>query len=165
MRVFHGSINEITVIRHSSSLVLALVSGAAVPDLSSWVQCSLEPFVASWLYVRRAERLFIPAYICIIIGSELCQLWVGALLQQLMKRQEHALMTHDALRAWEPCGLKAEILQGSFNWLWQQEMESATGPGGSASTSSESDHRCIMWVCVITETKLYIQIIHCKKAK
>lgn len=86
-----------------------------------------------WLYVQNAERLFNTAYICIIIGSELCQLWAWALLQQLMKQQqqqEHALLTHDALRAWELFGLKLGILRAHLNWLGQQEMTSATSPGG-----------------------------------
>lgn len=109
--------------KHNSNMSTAtpastIDSWAAVPGLSS----SLKMTVVFWLHVQSVERLFIPAYICIIIRSELCQLWASALLQQLMKQQEHALLTHDALRAWELCGseILRALLIGHDNRKWHQ---------------------------------------------
>lgn len=113
--------------KHNSDMSIAtpastIDSWAAVLGLSSWVQCSLKMTVVLWLHVQSVERLFIPAYICIIIRSELCQLWASALLRQLMKQQEHALLTHDALRAWELCGseILRALLIGHDNRKWHQ---------------------------------------------
>lgn len=128
-----------TVIRDNTTSVSRLVSCTCVcapvcacacvcvslkcPVLPVEFSVSLSPL---WLFgcmSKTTERLLIQAYICIIIRSEPCQLSAWALLQLLMKLQ-HTLMTHDALRAWELCGLKAvmskAILIGHDNRKWHQ---------------------------------------------
>lgn len=99
-------------------------------DVSCCVRGHVYPVLHVWIQVQRAEKHLHTDQISMRITSKLFRLEARVLLQQLVEQQERVLLTHDALRAWELCGLKVGIFAGSFNWLWQQEMTSAACPGG-----------------------------------
>lgn len=61
-----------------------------------------------------------------------------------MKQQEHALLTHDALRAWELCGLKAEILKARLIGYDNRKWHQLEAQGALVYKSWEWDD-CCMW--------------------
>lgn len=63
--------------------------------------------------------------------------------------------------------VKARDFEGSFNWLWQQEMTSATGPGGCGLQVLRIGwmlHMLIYWRGrMITERPNYLDSVLCKR--